>query len=60
MNTRRCGCWGLSPCLPIALVFLAVGCSQQESIRPEVVRPVKTQVVIAGGGTAYTRLPRQG
>jgi multidrug efflux system membrane fusion protein len=55
MNTRRCGCWGLSPCLPIALVFLAVGCSQQESIRPEVVRPVKTQVVIAGGAL-HTRV----
>jgi membrane fusion protein, multidrug efflux system len=48
MNARRCRRWGLSPCLPIALFYLAVGCSPQESIRPEVVRPVKTQVVIAG------------
>ena len=50
MNARSWGCRSLSPSLPIALliIYLAVGCSSQESTRPEVVRPVKTMVVVAG------------
>lgn len=50
MNGRSGSRRGLSPSLPIALsiIYLAVGCSSQESTRPEVVRPVKTLVVAAG------------
>ena len=40
----------MSPTIPIALAItcLAVGCSRPEPPRSEVVRPVKTMVVIAG------------
>ena len=50
MNGRSGSRRGLSPSLPIVLsiIYLAVGCSSQESTRPEVVRPVKTMVVAAG------------
>ena len=50
MNASSCGRKGLSSSLPIALsiIYLAVGCAREEPPRPEVVRPVKTQVVIAG------------
>jgi membrane fusion protein, multidrug efflux system len=50
MNARSCGRRALSSSLPIALsiLYLAVGCAREEPPRPEVVRPVKTQVVIAG------------
>ena len=50
MKVGSCGRKGLSSSLPIALsiIYLAVGCAREEPPRPEVVRPVKTQVVIAG------------
>jgi membrane fusion protein, multidrug efflux system len=50
IKARSCGLRGLSPSLLIALsiIFLAAGCSREEPPRPEVVRPVKTMVVIAG------------
>ena len=50
MNARSPGRRSLSPRLPIALsiIYLAVGCSQQDAPRSEVVRPVKTMVVVAG------------
>lgn len=50
IKARNCGRRGFSPLLPIALsvIYLAVGCSRQEPPRSEVVRPVKTMVVIAG------------
>jgi multidrug efflux system membrane fusion protein len=49
-NARRWGRWGLSPSLPIAIsiLYLVVGCSRQDPPRSEVVRPVKTMVVVAG------------
>jgi membrane fusion protein, multidrug efflux system len=50
MNVSRCGPRGLNLTLliPLSVLYLAIGCSQQDSPRPEVVRPVKTMVVIAG------------
>jgi membrane fusion protein, multidrug efflux system len=52
MNARRWGCRNPSPSLPIALfmIYLAAGCSPEDSPPPEVVRPVKTMVVAAGDG----------
>jgi RND family efflux transporter MFP subunit len=49
-NARSLGRRGRSPCLLLALsiTYLAIGCSQQDLPRPEVVRPVKTMVVVAG------------
>ena len=59
MNARSCGRRGFSPILPIALsiIYLAVGCSRQEPPRSEVVRPVKTMVVIAGDETHVRSFP---
>jgi multidrug efflux system membrane fusion protein len=59
MNARSWGRRGLSPSLPIALssIYLAVGCSSQDSPRPEVVRPVKTMVVVAGDETHVRSFP---
>ena len=59
MNPRKCACRGLSPRLSIALsiIYLAVGCSQQDSPRAEVVRPVKTMVVAAGDATNVRSFP---
>jgi len=59
MNPRRFARRGLGPSLPIALsvVALAVGCSQQEAPRPEVVRPVQTMVVAAGDATQVRSFP---
>jgi membrane fusion protein, multidrug efflux system len=58
-NARRCGRGSLAPSLAIALsmIYLAVGCAQQESPRPEVVRPVKTMVVAAGDETRIRTFP---
>ena len=62
MNARSGSRRGLSPSLPIALfiIYLAVGCSSQESTRPEVVRPVKTMVVAAGDRPHVRVLPGKG
>src|SRR5499426_2390217 len=59
MNARSCGRRSLSPSLPIALsmIYLAVGCSQQDTPRSEVVRPVKTMVVVAGDETRIRSFP---
>ena len=59
IKARSCGRRGFSPILPIALsiIYLAVGCSRQEPPRPEVVRPVKTMVVIAGDETHVRSFP---
>jgi membrane fusion protein, multidrug efflux system len=59
MNVRSCDRRALSPTLPIALsiLYLAVGCSREEPPRPEVVRPVKTMVVIAGDETHVRSFP---
>ena len=59
MNPRKCACRGLSPRLSIALsiIYLAVGCSQQDSPRAEVVRPVKTMVVAAGDAMNVRSFP---
>jgi membrane fusion protein, multidrug efflux system len=59
IKTRSCGRMALSPILPIALsiIYLVVGCSRQESPRSEVVRPVKTIVVIAGDETHVRSFP---
>jgi membrane fusion protein, multidrug efflux system len=56
---RSCGRRGFSPILPIALsvIYLAVGCSRQEPPRSEVVRPVKTMVVVAGDETHVRSFP---
>ena len=59
MNARSCGRRSLSPSLPLALsmIYLAVGCSQQDTPRSEVVRPVKTMVVVAGDETRIRFFP---
>ncbi len=59
MNPRRFARRGLAPSLPIALsvISFAVGCSQQEAPRPEVVRPVQTMVVAAGDATQVRSFP---
>jgi membrane fusion protein, multidrug efflux system len=59
MNPRRCACRGLSLSLPIALsiIYLVVGCSRQEAPRSEVVRPVKTMVVVAGDAINVRSFP---
>ena len=59
MNARSCGRRSLSPSLSIALsmIYLAVGCSQQDTPRSEVVRPVKTMVVVAGDETHIRSFP---
>jgi multidrug efflux system membrane fusion protein len=59
MNPRKCACRGFSPRLSIALsiIYLAVGCSQQDSPRAEVVRPVKTMVVAAGDAMNVRSFP---
>ena len=59
MNARSCGRRGFGLSLPIALslIYLAVGCSQQDSPRSEVVRPVKTMVVVAGDETRIRSFP---
>jgi membrane fusion protein, multidrug efflux system len=50
MDASHWGPRGLGPSLPIALaiICLAVGCSRPDPPRSEVVRPVKTLVVVAG------------
>jgi len=59
MNPRRCAGRGLCPSLSIALsiLSLAVGCSQQEAPRSEMVRPVKTMVLAAGDGLQVRSFP---
>jgi multidrug efflux system membrane fusion protein len=49
----------LSPTMLITLsiISLAVGCSREEPPRPEVVRPVKTMVVVAGDQTHSRTFP---
>jgi membrane fusion protein, multidrug efflux system len=50
MDASHWGPRGLGPSLPIALaiICLVVGCSRPDPLRSEVVRPVKTMVVVAG------------
>src|SRR5215510_14775827 len=59
MNVSRCVRRSLGPSLVIALsmIYLAVGCSRQDPPRPEVVRPVKTMVVVAGDETHVRSFP---
>ena len=59
MNARSWGCRNPSLSLPIVLfiIYLAAGCSPEESIPPEVVRPVKTMVVAAGDGLHVRSFP---
>ncbi len=51
MNAGSCGCTGLGRTVLIALsiIYLAAGCSPEAPPRSDVVRPVKTMVVAAGG-----------
>jgi hypothetical protein len=53
MNARRCGSGGLGPIVPFVLstVLFAAGCSGQDPPGSDVVRPVMTAVVAAGGDT---------
>jgi len=59
MDRNRCG--GRSPCSAAAfflsVFLLGVACSQSPSSPPEVVRPVKTTVVTAGGEPRERLLP---
>ena len=50
MKDRSDGSWGLGRSVTIALSVLgfAAGCSPPDTVRPDVVRPVKTMVVTAG------------
>ena len=51
INKKIRGSGGLGLIAPIALtiICLAAGCSPPEKVRTDVVRPVKTMVVAAGG-----------
>lgn len=44
-------------CVPIAMVFLAVGCRPKASAPVEVIRPVRTMVVSVGGDSAVRTFP---
>lgn len=59
MNGTRCGSARLGRAAPLLLlvVLLASGCSRQAPTRPEVVRPVKTMIVTAGGDTHVRSFP---
>src|SRR5262249_22467789 len=59
MDARSGGHQGFGLRLPItlSLIFLGVGCSQQDTPRSEVVRPVKTMVVVAGDETRIRSFP---
>jgi membrane fusion protein, multidrug efflux system len=59
INGRGCGRRSLSLSLPIALAitYFAVGCAREDAPRPEVVRPVKTMVVVAGDETHVRVFP---
>jgi len=59
MNRNRCGRTGLGRAVAVALSvsLLATGCSRPASTRPDVVRPVKTMVVTAGGESHVRTFP---
>ena len=59
MNTSRCGRRGVVDAWPAALSFalLAAGCSRPGPVPTEVVRPVKTMVVVTGGETHTRTFP---
>jgi membrane fusion protein, multidrug efflux system len=39
------------------MIYLSVGCSREDAPRPEVVRPVKSMVVVAGDQTHSRAFP---
>jgi RND family efflux transporter MFP subunit len=43
--------------IAVSVISLAIGCARQEPPRPEVVRPVKTMVVVAGDQTHSRSFP---
>ncbi len=59
MNAGSCGRTGLGRTVLIAwsIIYLAAGCSPEAPPRPDVVRPVKTTVVAAGGESRVRSFP---
>jgi RND family efflux transporter MFP subunit len=59
MNAIRCGPGGLGPIVPLVFstALFAAGCSGQDPPGSDVVRPVKTAVVAAGGDTRVRSFP---
>ena len=59
MNGKNCDRRRLGRAVPFAvpIILLAAGCSPHDSTRPDVVRPVKTMVVAAGGETHARSFP---
>jgi membrane fusion protein, multidrug efflux system len=43
--------------IAIAIIYFAVGCAREDAPRPEVIRPVKTMVVVAGEQTHSRSFP---
>jgi membrane fusion protein, multidrug efflux system len=57
MNVRSRGCRGRAQSFALPIILLAAGCSWQAPASPEMVRPVKTMVVAAGGETHVRSFP---